>query len=166
MADRFASTARVSARNGLICGNHSRSRSSGCNKDSSRPCARYFVGPVVRRSREYVVSQLDHAVVEPLLIEQRQVEPLARKEAQPAAYSQRAQEHVDAVDQSVSERFGCQRGPLDGDIAFRVGLDLRYFLGVEAGAQLGARSADRLESGGVDDFVRGLPDPSELRGLR
>src|SRR5699024_9660877 len=108
------------------------------------PCQMHWLCADLVRS-EHVISQLDHAVVESLLVLQDQIESVIRQEPQSATDDDGAQKHVDPVDKTVPNRV-CGHSPLlHHHFPSRFSLYLRMLFRVEPCAQLRTRCLDCLK---------------------
>ena len=73
---------------------------------------------VCRRSGADAVVQVDHAVVEPVLVDQLEIQPyVVRQRRRAAAHDHREEEQVQLVDQPGLERLARELGAADAEIA-------------------------------------------------
>lgn len=106
------------------------------------------------------VTQVDHAVAEPPLVHQLEIDADVVWEERIAATDDRpSDEQLVLIDQSGPDRLRCQVRTGDAEGKVGAGLQLPHGLRVERAPYPGPRAGDLVQRCGVDNLVRRLPDP-------
>src|SRR5580700_5283854 len=109
------------------------------------------------------VTQVDHTVAEPPLVQHLEIDADVLWEERIAATDdRRSDEQLVLVDQPGSYRLRRQVRTVDAEGEVGAGLQLPHRFRVERALYPGPRAGDLVQRCGVDNLVRRLPDPRVL----